>query len=197
MSYREPDLAPVIKRSVRRTICGLDELAALGPQATHILSILDPDFPEPANCSAEELQDHLCLRFHDILKPQPGLVVPEPQHIDTLLAFGRSLMCGKSLHLLVHCHMGVSRSTAAMAALLAQANPEADERAVMSHVSELRPQAWPNMLMISLADEQLGRGGRLVEALRALYAYQIGRNPELAYVMAQHGRRAEVEFATS
>ena len=172
-------------------------MAELSPQATHILSILDPDFPEPANCVDGELQDRLCLRFHDIIEPQPGLVAPEPRHIDALLAFGRKLSRGSSPHLLVHCHMGVSRSTAAMAALLAQANPEADERALMSHVAELRPQAWPNMLMITLADEQLGRGGRLLEALRALYARQIGRNPELADIMVRHGRRAEVEFATS
>lgn len=185
----------MISWSVPRTICGLGELDALGPQATHILSILDPDFPEPANCSGGELQDHLCLRFHDIIEPQPGLVAPEPRHIDTLLAFGRALRRGNSPHLLVHCHMGVSRSTAAMAALLAQANPEADEKALMSHVAELRPQAWPNMLMITLADNQLGRGGRLLEALRPLYAHQIEHNPALADIMVQHGRRAEVELA--
>ena len=60
-----------------------------------------------------------------------------------------------------------------MAALLAQANPEADERALISHIADLRPQAWPNLLMVALADEQLHRDGRLVAALKPLYESQI------------------------
>jgi len=187
----------VISGCIRQTICGLDELATLHSGATHVLSILDPDFPDPYFAAAEEFQVRLCLRFHDIIKPEPGLIAPEPHHISALLAFGRGLGPGDASHLLVHCHMGVSRSPAAMAALLAQANPEADERALISHIADLRPQAWPNLLMVALADEQLHRGGRLVAALKPLYESQIRDNPALADQMTRYGRTAEVELAMS
>jgi predicted protein tyrosine phosphatase len=184
----------VFSGRIRRTICGLDELATLGSGATHVMSILDPDFPDPHG-AAEKFQARLCLRFHDIIAPEPGLIAPEPHHIEALLAFGRGL--GGASHLLVHCHMGVSRSPAAMAALLAQANPQADERALISHIADLRPQAWPNLLMVALADEQLDRGGRLVAALKPLYERQIRSNPAIADQMIRYGRAAEVELAMS
>jgi predicted protein tyrosine phosphatase len=186
----------VISGRIRQTICGLDELATLSSGATHILSILDPDFPDP-HSAAVEFQARLCLRFHDIITPEPGLIAPEPRHINELLAFGRGVRPSNAPHLLVHCHMGVSRSPAAMAALLAQANPEADERALISHIADLRPQAWPNLLMVTLADEQLHRGGRLVAALKPLYQRQIRGNPALADQMIRYGRAAEVELAMS
>ena len=186
----------MISGRIRQTICGLDELATLSSSATHLLSILDPDFPDPPS-APEEVQARLCLRFHDIITPEPGLIAPEPHHIDALLAFGRRLGSGDDSHLLVHCHMGVSRSPAAMAALLAQANPEEDEQALISHIADLRPQAWPNLLMVTLADEQLHRGGRLVAALKPLYEHQIRSNPALADQMIRYGRAAEVELAMS
>jgi predicted protein tyrosine phosphatase len=186
---------PVISWPVRRTICGIDELAALSPGVTHVLSILDPGFAEPELGVATQFQARLCLRFHDILAPSADLLAPEPHHIDALLAFGRAVPRDDAAHLLVHCHMGVSRSTAAMATLVAQASPETDERTLISHIADLRPQAWPNFRMIALADEQLGRGGRLVEALGHLYAHQISRNPALADQLIQCGRTAELELA--
>jgi len=186
----------VISGRVRQTICGLDELVTLSSRATHILSMLDPGFPDP-HSAAGESRARLCLRFHDIITPQPGLIAPEAHHIRSLLAFGRGVLRSNASHLLVHCHMGVSRSPAAMAALLAQANPEADERAVISHVADLRPQAWPNLLMVALADEQLHRDGRLVAALKPLYERQIRSNPGLADQMIRYHRAAEVELATS
>jgi predicted protein tyrosine phosphatase len=39
------------------------------------------------------------------------------------------------MHLLVHCHAGVSRSTAAMATLLAEARPDWDEHSVFAHIA--------------------------------------------------------------
>jgi predicted protein tyrosine phosphatase len=106
----------------------------------------------------------LTLRFDDIIDPAPGMMLPEPEHVQALLRFGEGLASedGDPLrHLLIHCHAGISRSTASMVTLLAEARPNADEDAIFAHVREIRPQAWPNSRMIEMADDQLGRSGRL------------------------------------
>ena len=59
--------------------------------------------------------------------------------------------------------------------LLAQANPQLDEDEVFVRLMMLRSKAWPNSLMVPIADELLGREGRLTEALHKLYAYQLKR----------------------
>jgi predicted protein tyrosine phosphatase len=85
-----------------------------------------------------------------------------------MLKFGRSLNPSAPEsdipHLLVHCHAGVSRSTAAVSMLLAQANAHLDEDEVFVRLIMLRPKAWPNALMIAFADKLLEREGRLLSA---------------------------------
>ncbi len=181
--------------NVRHTICGLSELPLMTRGVTHVLSIVDPGFALPDRSNAPASQQRLTLRFHDIIEPRTGMVAPHHAHVEDLLTFGRTLGQQPGLHLLVHCHLGLSRSTAAMAALLAQANPEAAEDAIMEYVERMRPHAWPNMLVIALADEQLARKGRLVDALRPVYARRIASRPQLVEEMRRYGRDAEVELA--
>ena len=82
---------------------------------------------------------------------------------------------GGNPHVLVHCHMGISRSTAAMAILLAQIRQKEYETAVFAELLRLQPDAWPNCLMIELADKLLGRQGQLTAALGSLYGLQLAR----------------------
>src|SRR3546814_14794615 len=73
--------------------------------------------------------------------------------------------------------MGVSRSTAAMRSLLAQTHADEDEERLFARLSEIRPQAWPNSLMVGFADAQLGRAGRLTDALRRHYGRRMRQEP--------------------
>lgn len=92
--------------------------------------------------------------------------------------------------------MGVSRSTAAMAILMAQSNPQESEEQVFARLLELRPQAWPNSLMVQFADAQLGRCGRFVTALGRLYAGQLAKRPHMMeHFMRTPGRRREIDMA--
>ena len=74
--------------------------------------------------------------------------------------------------------MGISRSTAAMTMLLAQAHPEEPEAEIAGRVRAIRPIAWPNLRMIEMADDALDRGGRLVAAAAGLYAGNLARRPD-------------------
>jgi predicted protein tyrosine phosphatase len=183
------------------TICGLNELDCHSARGvTHILSILDPGWPEPEAFATYGPRRRATLHFHDEIEPKSHLSLPRPDHIEAILAFGRSLAedagSGEKVQLLVHCHMGISRSTAAVAALLAQMHPEEPEDRIFVRLLDIRPQAWPNCLMISFADELLRRAGRLTTALGKLYAMQLVNKPEMGRYMRENGRGREVDMAT-
>jgi predicted protein tyrosine phosphatase len=182
------------------TICGLEELELHSARSvTHVLSILDPDWPDPEAFVAYDPHHRTILRFHDAVEPGANVVLPQLGHVEAILAFGRALGHDAEArdegHLLIHCHAGVSRSTAAMAMLLAQLYPDEDEDRLFGRLLEIRPQAWPNSVMIGFADDLLSRGGRMTEALRRLYARQLAARPKLADTMRGIGRGREVDMA--
>ena len=186
----------MITWQVKQTICGIRDLEAhRGAEITHLLSILDPDAPDPTLYFGIAPKEYLTVRFHDVILPHPDLVLPKREHMEEVLAFGRKLPGRDPAHLLVHCHMGISRSTAAAAAILLQAHPELDEDATLNEIQRIRPSAWPNSLMIGHADALLGRDGRLLAALGRLYRRQLEANPRFADPLRTGGRLAEVEMA--
>ena len=176
------------------TVCGIVELGqhvALG--ATHVLSILDPEYPVPEAFGQYGEHVRLERRFHDIIAPTPGLTPPGEVDITAVLALGKSLQEERAPRLLVHCHAGISRSTAAMALILAQAMPEVPAADILAMVHGIREKAWPNLRMIEMGDARLGRGGSLVEAAFGLYRLQLDRRPHIAEYMCGEGRAREVE----
>jgi predicted protein tyrosine phosphatase len=180
------------------TVCGLAELNLhSGAKVSHVLSILDPDWPVPEVFGTYGEHAKLELRFHDIIEDTPGEMPPQPFHVEQLLEFGRTLdnePAGKA-HLLVHCHAGVSRSSASMALLIAQALPNRPAEAVFADVLAIRPQIWPNLRIIEMGDALLGRNGALVAAVAGIYRQQIAKDPSLADDFRAYGRAREVEAA--
>lgn len=176
------------------TVCGVAELEGhCSINASHVLSILDPDHPVPEAFGAFGEHEKLELRFHDIIDPMPGLLAPEPKDVAALLAFGGDM--SGATHLLVHCFAGISRSTASMAMILAQAMPDMAEDAVLAMVLGIREKAWPNLRMIEFGDAMLGRNGRLVEATHALHRLQLDVRPDIGDFMVGEGRQREVDAA--
>lgn len=182
------------------TICGIDELPEHGSRAvTHVLSLLDPHWPELTGFQDYGTHSRTTLHFHDIIDPAAGLVLPTPEHVGEILGFGGQLAAevrgDVERHLLVHCHMGISRSTAAMISLLAQMHPDEPEDRFFERVRQIRPQAWPNSLMIGYADDLLGREGRLVAALRRHYGIQVRAQPQFVDWMRRLARDRELDMA--
>jgi len=175
------------------TVCGLDELdehAARG--VTHVLSILDPDWPDPEAFLDFNPHVRATFRFHDAIEPDPGVILPEKADIEAILAFGRD--AGDVRHLLIHCHAGISRSTAAMLMILAQAHADEREDDVVERLLAIRPQAWPNSRMIDFADGLLGRDGRLLAAVSRIYARRLEAQPGFGELMRRGARAREVEM---
>ena len=70
--------------------------------------------------------------------------------------------------MLIHCWAGISRSTAAAYIITCLLNPERDEAEIANTLRAASPSATPNARLISVADEILGRNGRMVEAISAI-----------------------------
>lgn len=182
----------------RITVCGIEELVShCETGASHVLSILDPDHPVPEAFGRFGEHRKLELRFHDVIEEDPGMDPPREEDVARILAFGRDLMREPpgQAHLLVHCHAGISRSTAAMALILAQARPTLPGRDVMREVMRIRQKAWPNLRIIELGDAQLGRGGDIIAAAVGVYRAQLEIRPHLAEFMTLGGRGREVAAA--
>jgi predicted protein tyrosine phosphatase len=172
--------------SVRLLICGIDELDEYcTADISHIVSILDPGCAEPDIFRSFAPHERLDLRFHDIIDEHAGMVAPNGEDIDRLLKFGRSMLDSRSTgRLLVHCHAGLSRSTAAAVLLLAQTQPDRPPETAVIEMLKLKPRAWPNLRMIELGDESLGCEGKLIRAVRRYYADLVERFPMLRHAVA-------------
>ena len=180
------------------TVCGLEELAGHADrQVSHVLSILDPDQPEPEAFGGYGEHARLELKFHDIIQETPGFEAPQVEHVEKMLAFGQDLLRDPepARHLLVHCHAGISRSTAAMTLLLAQAQPGLGADEVLAQVVHIREKAWPNLRILSMGAELLGRQGEFIEAAGAVYRLQLERRPEIKDFFRDSGREREIEVA--
>jgi predicted protein tyrosine phosphatase len=179
------------------TICGLSELG-LHCEAgiTHVLSILDPGWPDPEAFIEFAPHHREALRFNDVIGLRPEMVLPDESLIERLLGFGRDVeVAGDLAHLLIHCHAGVSRSTAAATLLLAQENPGRSAADIVTEVGELRPRAWPNLLMLELGEAALGRRGEFVPAVAAQYRRVLEADPGFGHYLRENGRGREVDLA--
>jgi predicted protein tyrosine phosphatase len=180
------------------TICGIEELPGHAErQVSHVLSIIDPDHGELEAFGTYGEHARLELRFHDIIEDRPGEEAPQPHHVEEVLSFGRDILREPEAlrHLLVHCHMGVSRSTAAMTLLLAQAQPQLSARDVLHQVLAIRSKAWPNLRMLTYGEEQLGRPGEFTGMVGEIYRIQLERRPEIKDFFISAGRGREVDLA--
>lgn len=184
----------------RITVCGIGELAGhTNVAATHVLSILDPAEPVPEAFEGYGAHARLELRFDDIIRDTAGLIMPQPADVRQILAFGQDLMteARQDASLLIHCHAGISRSTAAMTLILAQAMPDQSAASIIGIVHGIREKAWPNLRIIEIGDSMLARQGSLVAAAADLYQLQLEKRPKLADFMEQSGRKRELEAAAA
>ena len=180
------------------TICGIAELGRHGAAGvTHVLSILDPGWPDPPAFAAFPPHHRIALRFHDVIAAAPGATVPTVGDVAALLDYGREVTAaGPDAHLLIHCHAGISRSTASAALLLAQAEPVRPAAAIIAEIAGLRPRAWPNLLLLEYGEAALGRRGELVAAVAAQYRRVLAADPQFGAFIAETGRGREVALAT-
>jgi predicted protein tyrosine phosphatase len=187
------DSRPLLPYAI--SICGLDELVdLLDHDISHVLSILDPDWPDPALFAGFPADRREVFRFHDVIDEAFGCTAPIRADVQRLLILGERWRDTGVRHLLIHCHAGISRSTAAAAALLAQRHPGQEDDAFRC-IAGIRSWSWPNSRMVEFADSLLGRKGRLIAAMRRHHGRMIERWPDLSRPLAIGSRAREYFLA--
>jgi predicted protein tyrosine phosphatase len=133
--------------------------------ASHVVSLigLEDRLDRPAAIAPE---NHLWLQMHDISEPLEGHIMPGEAHVATLLDFVRAW--DRRAPLVVHCYMGISRSTASAFAAVCALNPHRAEKNIAQALRVASPTATPNIHIVSLADRLLGRDGRMVTAIETI-----------------------------
>lgn len=152
-------------------VCSLSRLAATveATGARHVVTLINQGtaVPRPA---AVQPEDHLFLGMNDIVTPMDGYVAPGEAHVDRLLGFVDGWWRGHATAspLVVHCWAGISRSTAAAFITACAIHPGQDEDELARELRRLSPSATPNLRLVALADQKLGRGGRMVAAIERI-----------------------------
>ena len=133
--------------------------------ARHIVSLIG-DEANVQRPPAVAPENHLWLRLHDISMPLDGYIMPGEAQIADLIRFVRGW--DRQAPLVVHCYMGISRSTASAYASVCALNPQRGEDDIAQALRQASPTATPNIRIVSLADNLLGRNGRMIAAIEGI-----------------------------
>jgi predicted protein tyrosine phosphatase len=133
--------------------------------ARHVVSLIgdEANVLRPHGVAPE---NHLWLRLHDISSPLDGYIMPGEVHVADLIRFVRGW--DRRAPLVMHCYMGISRSTASAYAGVCALNPQRDEASIAQSLRRASPTATPNIRIVTLADRLLGRDGRMVAAIETI-----------------------------
>jgi predicted protein tyrosine phosphatase len=167
---------------------GLHTIAADLPsfRPTHLIGILDPAMPEPAAYAHEPAsRDALVMRFRDTEGGADD--GPHTDHVAAMLAMIERALVAPSGRLFIHCHGGVSRSTATAYAALVRRNGAARAEDSFAELLRLTTKPWPNRTIVRHADDLLGAGGRM---LAVLDSYRGAHPMRLDAYLRLHRRRA-------
>jgi len=137
---------------------------------SHIISLLDPETPIRTPSGFAD-HNHHKVAVNDIAEIRQDMIAPSESHVNGIIAFAAAWP--REAPLLIHCWAGISRSTASAFITLCLHNPEGLERALAQRLRDKAPHAQPNRRIVALADEIMGRQGRMIEAVEAIGPGQI------------------------
>jgi predicted protein tyrosine phosphatase len=165
-------------------VCSLSRLYETVEEtgARHVVTLLK-DVELVVRPRGVTVENHLILGMDDITGPIEGYVAPAGEHIVKLIDFVRGW--DRAAPLVMHCYAGISRSTAAAYVAACALSPERDELAIARALRRVSRTATPNLRLVALADDALGRDGRMNAAIE-----QIGRG-----VMAYEGDPFRLDLA--
>ncbi|HEY2071471.1 MAG TPA: hypothetical protein VGG48_18070 [Rhizomicrobium sp.] len=139
--------------------------AISGYRPSHMITLLSPDhmIETPEGIDAAR---HLKIGMNDVADATASEMPPSERHVDEILKFGRTWDAKQPM--LVHCWAGVSRSMASAYILLCDRLGPGHEGDIAQAMRRRAPHAYPNPLLIKLADGKLKRDGRMIAAVEAI-----------------------------
>ncbi len=146
-------------------VCPLSRVPAVARarKPSHAVSLLDPGTPFP---TLDGDTRHLRLPIHDIELEMDGMDALCETRMRTILDFVETWRPNDPI--LIHCYAGISRSTATAFITACAHNPQCDEEEIALALRAASPTASPNRRFVSLADAEMGRGGRMRRAIEKI-----------------------------
>lgn len=148
-------------------VCSLSRLheTVSATEARHLVTLINTGTPvdRPAAIAPDR---HLFLGMNDIDGEMEGMIAPGEAHVRRLLDFVQDW--NRAEPMVIHCWAGISRSTAAAFVSVCALNPKADEETVARRLRTASPTATPNARIVAIADQVLGRQGRMVRAIQSI-----------------------------
>jgi predicted protein tyrosine phosphatase len=135
--------------------------------ARHIVTLLKIIDRVQRPVTVEEA-NHLILGMDDITEPLEGYTHPGEQHVSQLIEFAQRW--DRRAPMVIHCYAGISRSTAGAFVAACALNPKRDETRIAQAIRDGSATATPNIRIVTLADQLLGRRGRMIGAIQAIGA---------------------------
>lgn len=148
-------------------VCSLARLhdTVQDTRARHVVTLIK-DISLVRRPDSIAADNHLLLDMDDITVEMDGYVPPNQEHVEKLIGF--VTRWDRTAPIVVHCYAGISRSTAGAFITACALNPKRDEMSIAKVIRDSSPTAIPNLRLVALADNILGRQGRMVKAVQAI-----------------------------
>ncbi|MBR1218092.1 protein tyrosine phosphatase [Bradyrhizobium sp. U87765 SZCCT0131] len=148
-------------------VCSLADLPATvtATGARYVLTVMG-NVDKAERPPSVPVANHLKVSMDDITEAADGFVAPSSAHVGQVLDFIRAWR--RDAPMVIHCYAGISRSTASAFAAACLLSPDRDELSIARQIRAASPSAFPNRLIVTLADQALGRNGRMLRALDAM-----------------------------
>jgi predicted protein tyrosine phosphatase len=164
---RDKILKPAVSEHIKVTCLPKAEAVAAQWRARLVVSLLDPDLPHSEHPRIEHCPHHVFL-FHD--QERQDATGHFEQTLRPVLDLVAEHLQSDDLRLLIHCHAGVSRSTAfAYGAISMLLGPGLEQEA-FENLLMITRKPWPNRRVVECLDDMLGRNGALLAPLDAMRA---------------------------
>jgi predicted protein tyrosine phosphatase len=134
-------------------------------QATHVVSLLDPELAD------EHVPSIVGAKHHVVRLRDQENALATSHFPDAVTAFFDVVLPAieqQDSRLLVHCHAGVSRSTAFAYSILAHRFGPGREAEAFEALLSIVNKPWPNRRIIEIFDDHWQREGRLLAPLDAM-----------------------------
>ena len=129
-----------------------------------VITIEDSLIDEPLRIDESDCPQ-LVLCFDDIASPKDEWILPKERHVHSALQFADEL---EGTSILIHCHAGISRSSAIALAIIAKGLGPGKEKQALMELEKINRNCAPNALVVWFTDEILERGGNLYKMAKSM-----------------------------
>ncbi|MBU2713097.1 dual specificity protein phosphatase family protein [Zooshikella harenae] len=154
----------MIKTPLKVTCLKKAEKLAKTWSATHVISLLDPDLSQMLIPNLSGIvKEHYIIKIFD--QERKDVTQHFDKIINELIENVELIVSDPDHRLLIHCHAGVSRSTALAYGVLAIIHGIGQEERAFAELLNLACKPWPNRRIVEVIDNTLQRKGKMLELL--------------------------------